>query len=656
MAKTSKYPPHNKFSKPVLIAWAQLAEVSSEGNRREILARLIAEGIFDSNGNLTPKGKERHKQSMDAASEPQDRKNKHQDPDLTETEASRTIVHQVENITGKQRDEIETQNHLIPGGQVTDDTSNKTKPTSGSIGWQEEIHRMYWWSRRIVWLLLIFLFIAGFTLSYSMLVRIMPRLLAGSGLAILMVVAGIFLFVQRKKQNVLQYCFSVLTVVTSILSIVPIYERVSGTQLIPEAKTDNESHPKCVLVVLPSAEDHLSDLKQNGGIGDESVSFDIVKGVKEKLQTVATSPSGLGMNVGGENISFLFVNDGPDPLDTVSRIVDQTKKNEVLLILGHETSTSAKKVWTEYYQLKDTPVVLLGPTNPEITKDDSARAKVLLRLMPNDNQQVQRIINVLKEKSSNKSRSVLLVTDSGNPVYSNYIGERIIDRLPRDCEFCGSVQISSVDSLAPDWGRIVKRHHPDTVIFVGMSQAAKSFLLSLHHEAEADNSRTNQTETTEDNSLILDWLENVDFVFTDGCASNGFCSFLKESDLTYRNLYVVSTASTTRDDMTLDRFNFEQVGFAAVAFSFRLLTDAKEGSGRSLLNTEKVLEEVRRHRTPPHDIVELSKDTGAFGSNLRSELCQLQFDEQGDNIKWHWNVFRKVPESSEFIQLGHKNE
>lgn len=625
--------------------WTNLCrrnELPVSGTKKQLWERLQEAGAFDTE-NQTGNG-----HATDDDSQTQTTILTTDENNQAQTTAVLTTASQAVNTTGQPGNNGTEGN---TGGLVTDSNLNQRVSSDGSLGSEEKIDQMYWWFRRIGWLVLILLAIAGFTLSYTLLSRFIPRIAAGTSLVVVLVIAGLFLFAKRENQTAFRYCVAVLAVIPFVLSLIPIYERVTGKLLIPEMKA--ESLPKCVLVVLPSAEDHLLDLKENGGKGDESVSFDIVKGIKEKLDPLPSSPSGLGLKIGEENINYLFINDGPNHSDTVSRIVDQTKKNDVLLVLGHETSTAAKMVWTEFYQHNEIPVVLLGPTNPTITKDDAARAKVLLRLMPNDNQQVARIIDILNEDFEVGQRNVLLVTDSGNPIYSNYIGERIIDRLPRNCQFCGSLQVSSVNSLGPDWERIVKRHKPNTVIFVGMSQAAKSFLLSLHHSPA---NSANADAVPQDEANIIGWLKGVDFIFTDGCASNGFCNFLKDSELTFRNFYVVSTASSDRDDFTLGQFNFEQIGYASVAFSYRLLFDSMERNGGSDLSTSGVLSELRLQSTPPLERVELDKVPGDISSNLREDLRALQFDVFGDNTEWQWHVFRKSPDERDFIQLGQEKD
>lgn len=478
-------------------------------------------------------------------------------------------------------------------------------------------------------------------------------------------------YVQREKKGRFWWLRPSFSSGTAVLRTVMLWGSffgilVKGGQFVWESWPRD---PKAIFIVLPNITRYAQSHERNAAA--DSVADDFWDGITEGVTRIDGSYQ-LELKIDSkppEIIKIIAIDDGPDPKDTISRISEHRQHYNCLMILGHETSTLAKNVWRDYYKDANIPVLLLGPTNPIITEDDYlSDARVLLRLLPNDSKQIELIASIVSgkyksEKTEASPRSVLIVTDRGNPVYANYITTKLIQALPKDVQYCGSVEVSTTCSLLPEFDRI-QRLGPNVIVFVGMGDAAQAFVQGLERQwcvsnvrkHNSDNDPTATVSFTDGHDACTEWLSTVEFVFTDGCASAGFHRFLTNRP---RNIghtdYVISTMppgdqesmGTTLGE--LRAFNFKPTGKAAILLANHLAYDARRAGS---LSAEGILAQARNLRNLSKIQAEDPSHPACGNKILPLRLQEFQFDKMGDNVKWGWHVYRRDGVPNVFVHVG----
>lgn len=446
-----------------------------------------------------------------------------------------------------------------------------------------------------------------------------------------------------------------------------------------------------VLVVLPDVDTFTQEGSQPTTVqstrstqyqSDHTVSKDLWNGIQGIITGENEKPSKeywFNNNALGR-VAVIPISDGPLPENTIARLRDRVKPasgkatHKCLCILGHETSTLASAVWRDFYRSMDdpVPVILLGPTNPQITRDDAASGhRLLLRLLPNDDLQIALLAKLLEsgkelratsldsgEANGSDSRvngpahRVLVVADRDNAMYSTYITKKLVEYESSSVLFCGTYEISVTNSLFADADRI-RVLRPDTIVFVGMAPAAQAFVLGLEAEwnAAEEASRPGQVKptgvshtTSKNISVEPHWLTNVNLVFTDGSASAGFCNFLTSSKRKpWANLCVTTTA-TPSSQLASNPFEFESVGRAAIMLANYLIEQAAESNTTS---PSRVLQVSQARRNV---VITLPDSFNGYSPDLGS-LATLKFDANGDNSTGKWRVYWKSRGSSGFVPL-----
>jgi len=446
--------------------------------------------------------------------------------------------------------------------------------------------------------------------------------------------------------------------------------------------------PKVIFVVLPNVDKHANHPPQSEPAN--SVSGDlwdgIVKGAARgpapeeqpilKLRKKAEDESG------EQSIEIIPIDDGPDPLDTISRIDNHPKLPNCIMLLAHETSTLAKTVWRDYYKKRDKklPVILLGPTNPDITNDDQrSGSQLLLRLLPNDDKQVALLSNIIgKEvalvpqpsdpKAGQKALNLFIVTDRDNPVYAKYITSKLITSLRSDVRLCGTAEVATTASLLLDVDRI-QHLEPDIIVFVGMAECARAFVQALEcewtlHDGRGPSQQSNSATSGKPDVRPSDpeaayWLRKVALVFTDGCASEAFFSFLKDNDgrQPWRALYLISTVPPPDKPIGLTELDFKPIGKAAILLATHLSYDAWRQDGK--ITAESILTQFANRRgtkdSPGKEYAawDQSNFTAVSDYNLPGSLQSFRFALNGDNELWDWHAYCKKAHagSKEFLHV-----
>lgn len=407
---------------------------------------------------------------------------------------------------------------------------------------------------------------------------------------------------------------------------------------------------KAVFVVLPNISAYAE--KKNTSTGNHSVSRDLWNGITKGASQLPSGEYHLPLKTttgASEKVQIVPIDDGPDAEDTISRIVRNSDIYEPILLLAHETSTLAKEVWRKHYKEAKIPVILLGPTNPDLTLDDHlSESDVLLRLLPNDDEQISVIAQILGGLYSGdhqQDHSVLIVMDRGNKLYSEYISKKIISHRPNHVRFVGSVEVAATDCLVPELSRL-QRLDPSTILFVGMSEAAQALIESLEREWSIGSNTTAESSCLMDPGPALSaWLSRVELVFTDGCASRSFHDFLLRPERqNWKAIYVVSTMPPAKGATA---FNFEPTGIAAILLANYVAYDALI-QGR--LTASGIFDQFDKYRN--------GNDFPAFDQNhpapvpvdLPEDLQRFKFNMYGDN-NWKWQVYRKMQSEKVFKHI-----
>src|SRR5579872_2533284 len=204
------------------------------------------------------------------------------------------------------------------------------------------------------------------------------------------------------------------------------------------------------------------------------------------------------------------VREGNSPEATARKLREIISENNVVLVVGHESSTTAKKLIEDVYESDSfvlhggaMPLLLPAVTNPEITQAPRGGQSHILRLPATDNKQVDTILQLLQNFQP-PPKNVALVVDNANKEYSSYIASELIARSVSSAFTI--VDAVGVDIFSAGFSpeRFLKAK-PDTIIFVGMEVEASIFIRRLKREQG-----------------LLFSQDKMRMVFTDGVAGDSF--------------------------------------------------------------------------------------------------------------------------------------
>jgi hypothetical protein len=352
-----------------------------------------------------------------------------------------------------------------------------------------------------------------------------------------------------------------------------------------------------------------------------------------------------------------WIKDGPTSEDTIRRISNELEQYECLLVIGHETSTLALQVWQGLYSRSDDPipVLLLGPTNPRITEDDTAKGtNVVLRMLPDDTGQLKLLNEIIQRSGTPEAKAVhdvLLAVDSSNPVYSEFIAQELVRDTSSGPRICGTLDVSMRRTVLPEYAQ-VRTLAPRMLVFIGMGEAAIPFVQSLEREwevaeaivaAQKDVAKSGvRTPGYEDALATCEWLKKIELVFTDGCASSAFANFLQtRASSKWTGLTVLSPTGPGTGG---GRFDYENLGQASHVVAGCLLLDAMIDDknakipGEKLVATDviRAMQSFRRQPLDPKDKRRI--DLTCIGVHDNSSRY-VTFDRTGNNVNWRWHEY-----------------
>ena len=166
----------------------------------------------------------------------------------------------------------------------------------------------------------------------------------------------------------------------------------------------------------------------------------------------------------GVPVTILARNDGDD-LGEVERVANTIAQSEdILVVIGHGSSSNSKTALVEYMaQTPMIPVLLLTETNPDLMPricDSSPDPCPVLRLAPTDEDQAKTAVEFAL---ANGWKNFAVIRDSQNPVYSTYLSNEIVKEMHRSN---GSVLLWTTDSSVSS-PLYFERLELDCVFYVG---------------------------------------------------------------------------------------------------------------------------------------------------------------------------------------------
>ncbi|HLY54866.1 MAG TPA: hypothetical protein VKS60_04880 [Stellaceae bacterium] len=224
--------------------------------------------------------------------------------------------------------------------------------------------------------------------------------------------------------------------------------------------------------------------------------------------------------------------EGNTPEATARKIRDEIAKKDqnVVMVVGHERSTTAKNLIEQVYESDSyvahggpIPLILPAVTNPELTQAPRDGQRHILRLPASDDRQVLDILNLIQSFDP-APKAVELVVDNGNREYSNYIANALIAQGNKQgLPIVDAVGVDIFSSgFSPD--RFLKSN-PDTIIFIGMEAEASIFVRRLKEGCQGKD-----CQRFDEKHLRL--------VFTDGVAGDSFIKTVKSLLTDGESIYI----------------------------------------------------------------------------------------------------------------------
>jgi hypothetical protein len=322
-----------------------------------------------------------------------------------------------------------------------------------------------------------------------------------------------------------------------------------------------------------------------------------------------------------DGVDFVYVPEERTLEETAAVLRMEIEKNDVLLIVGHITSTAAQYLDNHVYHAEavvgDTPMPLVLPaaTNPLITSSEPMGHEHILRLPATDIRQVACLrafvvrLMAAKREATNSivgDESVGVLRDRSNPTYSDYIGDELVAQSDNVDQSVGA-DLGGSDIPESLWDH-------DVVVVAGMERLSKVILRRLHGRRVPIGIKP-------------------EFVFTDGVAGEVFYKatglLLAGKDRPNQHVWMSGPFEPRDQGGTLyakgeqipDKPNYYSYGVLAKIVMIQLLQDTRQHNKR--LSRAAVLDTLR-----------------SWLKNKFSQPQGVEFDSKGDNQKSDFHVYR----------------
>jgi ABC-type branched-subunit amino acid transport system substrate-binding protein len=162
----------------------------------------------------------------------------------------------------------------------------------------------------------------------------------------------------------------------------------------------------------------------------ETVIRDIMTAFKEEFDSKQP------LKIDGKEIEVQIENDYGDAEYAKSIAGTLASKDDILMLVGHFSSSVTKKALPEYLRKEPPiPVILTTETNPELypIKSQAMNEKAIpvIRLWPTDENQAENIADYAMDKMKEENSALFWVVEDkwDNNTYSHYLAEKIIQHL-----------------------------------------------------------------------------------------------------------------------------------------------------------------------------------------------------------------------------------
>ena len=281
------------------------------------------------------------------------------------------------------------------------------------------------------------------------------------------------------------------------------------------------------------------------------------------------------------DIEFL---DWSDLQDAVEIANDIALKRDVLAVIGHGSSSASKIALPVYMsQEPKIPVILVTETNPDLLPrhcDEPEMPCPVLRLSPTDDDQAETAVEF---SIFNKCMSFGVVRDSSNPVYGNYLSDKIVSSLHE----WGAAVMMSTESSNVSTAISNEITDIDCFFFIGRYYNA----LTLIRQTKQFNAERNTTYILSDSSAVPELIESPARI--DGV--NDVCVFLTHprsaneignKNIGYKGYGLDAAWIMERLTVRANELLVHDTSFYAVVkrwLGIRRVSDARQALGRAMI-------------------------------------------------------------------------
>ena len=318
-----------------------------------------------------------------------------------------------------------------------------------------------------------------------------------------------------------------------------------------------------------------------------------------------------------EKVALVDVTDFREDSNTIAEWKLLKEQYECVLVLGHSDSTRAKRMCETMYEPSKLPLILLGPTNPSIMSDAFKRGvRHYIRLLPNDNIQINEIVSIINEFPS-RYKNIVIYWDKDNETYSSYIAEQIKVRLDAisTSDDRQIVPIPLVFETVPNYKFLndYSDHRPDLIIYVGLTKTARAMIERWSAEIRS----------LQDNN---DLRNTIDIIFTDGCTGALFLRFIRK-EAGWGQMLVLSPMPKPNNADPDQVIDYGPVGVVAGHLAYDILDRA----GRTgHISRQTVFDNVLSLTDATRDYLLRTKRLGSDVTTLPLELRTLDFRGSDD--------------------------
>ncbi|MCR9245542.1 MAG: ABC transporter substrate-binding protein [bacterium] len=332
-----------------------------------------------------------------------------------------------------------------------------------------------------------------------------------------------------------------------------------------------------------------------------------------------------GRAVNQQRVEIVYVEDREDPGRTVTELRSKLADYNCLLVVGHNDSTAAMHVAGSFYYENRIPVILLGPTNPDLTANAPGDKTTILRLLPTDRVQVARLVSVVN--GVGRYSRVLIMQDGTNSRYSKYIADEL--QMALTARRATSRVVKVADEIDMRLLRVevqFEQFKPDLLICVGLHPTTRLYLEKIQKASRKLKSQGHE----------------VDMVFTDGCTAKDFARFMA-SYTGFRRALLFSPmppAPNGHIDGGIDAVDYRPLGVVAGSLTYLIL---EEANCFPKLDKDSVVEAMRKFIRRPYSL-NLPPFADRSAVKVPAELMTVNFrggpdTVVGDNQHWRYYIY-----------------